>query len=135
GCRGNPGPAGSGAVLQLPDGRRVEVARSLGRGTNNLAELTAIRIVLEVLDQLSIPGDATVAVLTDSSYSHGVLCKGWKAKKNTELILGIRAMLKQHPGVTLYWVAGHVGTAGNERADALANMGVAGTSVVKGLEA
>lgn len=47
-CRGNPGPAGSGAALVNEDGHVVaEVMRFLGPGTNNVAEYTALVIGLE----------------------------------------------------------------------------------------
>jgi ribonuclease HI len=128
GCRGNPGPAGSGVRAELADGRVAEVSRSLGRGTNNIAELTAIAIALDLLDEADVPADAPVAVFSDSDYANGVLTRGWKAKKNTELILGLRERLKARPGVEIVWVAGHAGIAGNERADALATQGVGGRS-------
>ena len=48
GARGNPGPAGSGAVLLDEDGRViVELWRSLGHATNNVAEYTGLIIGLE----------------------------------------------------------------------------------------
>ncbi|MCB9677285.1 MAG: reverse transcriptase-like protein [Alphaproteobacteria bacterium] len=131
GCSGNPGPAGSGVYARFADGRWAEVSKSLGRGTNNIAELTAIDIALDLLDEADLPADAPVVVFSDSDYANGVLTKGWKAKKNTELILGLRAKLKARPGVDLQWVAGHVGVEGNERADRLANAGVAGRSDVR----
>lgn len=131
GCKGNPGPAGSGVSLRLPDGRRAEAAVALGQGTNNVAELTAVAAALDLLDEASIAADAPVALLTDSQYVHGVLAKGWKAKANRELILPLRARLQARPGVVLHWVAGHVGVAGNERADALAGEGIAGRSFVR----
>jgi len=47
-CRGNPGPAGSGAALVSEDGHVIaETMRHLGRGTNNVAEYTALIIGLE----------------------------------------------------------------------------------------
>jgi ribonuclease HI len=133
-CRGNPGPAGSGARVQLPDGRIAEASRALGQATNNIAELTAVGLALDLLDEAGHPTDAPVALLTDSKYTHGVLVQGWKAKANRDLILGLRGRLAGRPGVRLYWVAGHVGVAGNERADTLANAGVGGTSAVRWLD-
>ena len=129
-CQGNPGPAGSGVVVELPEGRRLEGCRSLGQGTNNVAELSAVELALDVLDQEGVQPDQAVAVLSDSDYTHGVLCKGWKAKANQELIRSLRARLSERPGVTIHWVAGHVGLPGNERADALANEGVRGQTRV-----
>ena len=130
-CRGNPGPAGSGVLLMLPDGRVAEAARDLGRGTNNIAELTAIGMALELLDEAGVPADAPVRIHTDSSYGIGVLVKGWKAKKNTDLILGLRQQLTGRPGVELAWVKGHAGIAGNERADQLAVEGSRGNTWVR----
>ena len=130
-CRGNPGPAGSGVVIRLTDGRTVEGCRSVGQATNNVAELTAIGLALDMLESLEVPADHGVALLTDSDYSHGVLCRGWKAKANRELILGLRERLSQRPGLAIHWIAGHTGVEGNERADALANLGVAGQSWVR----
>jgi ribonuclease HI len=127
-CKGNPGPAGSGAVVVLPDGRRAETALALGRATNNVAELTAIGLALDLLDEANVPPDAPAVVFTDSSYAHGVLTKGWKAKANTELILALRGRLRRRPALVIQWVAGHVGVEGNERADVLANRGVSGLS-------
>jgi ribonuclease HI len=47
-CRGNPGPAGSGAALVNEEGHVVaEAVRYLGHGTNNVAEYTALIIGLE----------------------------------------------------------------------------------------
>ena len=130
GCRGNPGPAGSGVYAEFPDGRAVEACRSLGRGTNNIAELTAIDMAMDLLDEAGVAADAPVVLFSDSDYANGVLTRGWKAKKNTELILGLRDKLKGRPGVSLEWVAGHVGIAGNEKADQLATAGVGGRSNV-----
>ena len=125
-CKGNPGPAGAGAVVRLPDGRVLERAVALGRATNNVGELTAIGVAMDLLDEADVPLDAEVHVLTDSKYSNGVLVLGWKAKANRELIADVKARLaRRKPSV--HWIAGHVGITDNERADALANRGVDGS--------
>jgi ribonuclease HI len=125
-CKGNPGPAGSGVVVVLPDGRRAEASRALGVATNNVAELTAIGMALELLDGAAFSALDPAVVYTDSSYARGVLVQGWKAKANVELITDLKARLRRRPSLRIEWVAGHVGLADNERADALANRGVAG---------
>ncbi|MEM1022856.1 MAG: ribonuclease H [Myxococcota bacterium] len=124
-CHGNPGPAGSGALLRFPDGREWRAARALGQATNNIAELTAIGLALDMLDE-GAP-DSPAVVWTDSSYAIGVLRKGWKAKANTELVSELRGRLAGRP-VELRWVKGHAGTEGNEAADELANRGARGES-------
>ena len=116
-CKGNPGPAGSGAYLKLPDGRVAEASLALGKATNNIAELKAIDLALGLLTKAKVPMDTEVALFTDSSYSNGVLTRGWKAKANQALIQGIKEALAKRPQVTIYWIAGHVGVDGNERAD------------------
>jgi len=120
-CKGNPGPAGSGCVVKLPDGTHHEAHRALGKGTNNVGELTAIGMALDILTQQAFTGP--IHVLTDSKYSVGVLTMGWKAKANKELIADVKAKVKLSKA-KLHWIAGHVGIAENERADTLANLGV-----------
>ncbi|MCB9744713.1 MAG: reverse transcriptase-like protein [Alphaproteobacteria bacterium] len=122
-CKGNPGPSGAGAVVKLADGRVLEASRSCGIATNNVGELTAIGMAMELLAQAEVPKDAPVALFTDSQYAQGVLVKGWKAKANTALILRLRAQLAEWPGLQVNWIAGHVGIPENERADRLAVMG------------
>ena len=47
-ARGNPGPAGAGAVLLDEDGHVIaELTKFLGVATNNVAEYTAFIIGLE----------------------------------------------------------------------------------------
>ena len=135
GCRGNPGPAGSGVWITFGDGRTAAAAKSLGRATNNVAELTAVGLACTLLDEAGLPADAPVALLSDSKYTKGVLVDGWKAKANRELILGVRAQLAARPGVTFHWVAGHSGVPGNERADQLATDGVGGQTFVRWTDA
>ena len=122
-CRGNPGPAGAGAVVKLPDGQVLEHSLALGQATNNVGELTAIGMAMDLLDEAGFPADQQVEVLTDSQYSNGVLVLGWKAKANKELIARVKAKLAKRK-VRVHWIAGHVGIPENERADELANEGV-----------
>lgn len=118
-CSGNPGPAGLGVVV-LDGEDRAELSEFLGRGTNNIAELTAIRRAAERLEKHEKP----IRIYTDSKYSIGVLTLGWKAKKNPELVAGTRAALAKLCDVEIYYVPGHAGVALNERADELATSAV-----------
>jgi ribonuclease HI len=120
-CSGNPGPAGSGVVVIQPGGRIDEGFAFLGTSTNNVAELTAIQLALQVVP-LDVP---SLLVHTDSQYSIGVLTKGWKPKVNQELIAGIKALLKERPQVRIVYVPGHAGVPMNERADELAREAIA----------
>ncbi|MGM0558494.1 MAG: ribonuclease HI [Myxococcota bacterium] len=114
-CSGNPGPCGYGWLRR--DGSDYhEKCQYLGHGTNNIAELVAIKSALESVEDRSRP----VRIYSDSSYSIGVLVKGWKAKANRELILEIRDLIGEFSDLELRKVKGHSGHPLNERADHLA---------------
>lgn len=119
-CSYNPGPAGLGVVI-IDGATRRELSEYLGEGTNNIAELTAILRGLEEVPDRTRP----VVVYTDSQYSIDMLTKNYKAKKNGELILKLRAMTKQFPHLQFVKVLGHSGIAENERVDALATGAIA----------
>ncbi len=114
-CSGNPGPCGYGLLMRDGESYR-EINQYLGTGTNNIAELTAIKVALENVEDTSRP----VRIYTDSRYSIGVLVDGWKAKANRELILETRDLIAQFDDVQLLKVKGHAGHPLNERADDLA---------------
>jgi len=113
-CSGNPGPAGIGAVL-LWDDERLVLSEYLGRATNNIAELTAIERLVD-----KAPRGRPLHIYTDSTYSIGVLTRGWRAKKNQELVARVKAALAEHGDVALHHVRGHAGAELNELADQLA---------------
>lgn len=112
---GNPGPSGIGAVLRYGD-RKKEISEFIGNTTNNVAELKAVRAALCALKRRDLP----VRLHTDSSYVHGLLTMGWKARKNTELVEEIREIMKQFKDIRIIKVPGHKGVADNEQADLLA---------------
>jgi len=67
-ARGNPGPAGAGAVLLDADGHIVvELTKALGHATNNVAEYTALIIGLEEaqrrgVDEIDVRMDSKLVV-------------------------------------------------------------------------
>ncbi len=130
-CKGNPGPGGWGAVL-VANGHVKELFGGEANTTNNRMELTA---VIEALRALKRP--CKVQVWTDSQYVQKGISewiRGWKARgwktaekkpvKNADLWQALDAAAAEHD-VSWHWVRGHNGHPGNERADALANRGVA----------
>ena len=114
-CGGNPGPAGIGVVLRCGD-RRKEISEYLGEGTNNIAELLAVKRALESIRDRK----RTVYLYSDSSYVLGLLGSGWKARANRELVEELRALRTRFADLRLVKVPGHAGVPENERADALA---------------
>ena len=54
-CKGNPGPAGSGVALRLPGGKMLTRSEYLGHATNNVAELTALSLAMEMASEEGFP--------------------------------------------------------------------------------
>ena len=131
-CSGNPGPGGWGAVLSY-DGHEKEIyGGEPTQTTNNRMELMA---AIQALESLTRP--VAVRLHTDSTYvrsgitswlaswkRNGWLTKSKQPVKNADLWQRLEAAVRQHQ-VQWLWVKGHNGNEGNERADALANRGVA----------
>ena len=80
GSRGNPGPAGSGAVVINGDTGEVliEVAKFIGTATNNVAEYTALMAGLSQALQLN--SEANILVRMDSKLVIEQMTGSWKIK-------------------------------------------------------
>ena len=117
GARGNPGPAGIGAVVTQPDGTVLaEVAEGIGWATNNVAEY---RAVIAGLERAKALGARRVRVRADSLLLVQQLRGVWKVKN-----AGLQPLRDE----ALRLVAGfdrvvfeHVPRGRNRAADALAN--------------
>ena len=130
-CSGNPGPGGWGALLLYGEHEK-EITGGEFETTNNRMELMA---AIEALNVLKRP--CKVHLYTDSTYvKNGITewIEGWKAKgwktaakkpvKNADLWQALDAAAGRHD-IDWRWVKGHAGNPENERADALANQGMA----------
>jgi len=83
GSRGNPGPAGSGAIIRNEEGETVgTVSEFLGVATNNVAEYTAVLRALETLAAMleSKAKNAEVHVHMDSMLVVKQMTGEWKLK-------------------------------------------------------
>ena len=129
-CKGNPGPGGWGALLQL-DGREKELCGGEPETTNNRMELTAVIRALEALKR-----PCAVDLYTDSQYVQKGISewvvnwkrRGWKTAdrkpvKNVDLWLELDSLAAGH-SIHWHWVRGHAGHPENERADQRANRGI-----------
>ena len=130
-CKGNPGKGGWGVLMRYGSHEK-ELFGGEAHTTNNRMELTAI---IQGLAALKRP--CAVVIYTDSQYGkngmekwiHGWKKNGWKTAskqpvKNEDLWQQLDRLAAQHQ-IQWQWVRGHAGHAENERADALANQGVA----------
>jgi probable phosphoglycerate mutase len=119
GSRGNPGPAGYGAVVVDAETGEVlaEVAESIGRATNNVAEYRGLVAGLRAAAQLS-PG-AAVEVRMDSKLVVEQMSGRWQIKHADmkPLAQAARDAARALGPVTYQWVP----RARNQRADRLAN--------------
>jgi ribonuclease HI len=130
-CKGNPGPGGWGVMLSYKG-----IVKELFGGdpdtTNNRMELMA---AIQALETLSKP--CSVKLNIDSKYVlQGITewmsnwkKRGWKTAsktpvKNEDLWRRLDTAIQRHD-IEWIWVKGHSGDKNNDRADELANLGIA----------
>jgi ribonuclease HI len=119
-ARGNPGPAGCGAVIYDENGVVVkQLSRYLGHTTNNVAEYEGLLMGLEALLQL---GRKHIVVQSDSELLVRQLNGQYRVKDEKLKVLFERAMtlLRQFDSYRIL----HVGRELNKLADRLANQGI-----------
>jgi ribonuclease HI len=120
-ARGNPGPAGAGAVLRDPsDGRIVsEIATFLGTRTNNYAEWTAVALALE---EALLQGATQVDLRMDSELVARQITGRYRVKHADLKPIHARVMelLSRFDGYTV----GHVPRELNKEADRLSNVAI-----------
>ena len=129
-CKGNPGPGGWG-VLILLENEQIELSGGSKETTNNQMELTAVIKALNFFEK-----KIKVDLYTDSKYvMDGITdyikkwkINGWqtankKSVKNMNLWKILDELNNLHD-INWNWVKGHSGNPENEKADALANLGI-----------
>jgi broad specificity phosphatase PhoE/ribonuclease HI len=127
GSRGNPGPAGYGALVRDAETGRVlaERAASVGRATNNVAEYGGLVAGLQAA--LDLDPTARVEVRMDSKLVVEQMSGRWKIKHPDmqQLALQAQKIARQLADVRYTWVP----RAQNGAADALANSAMDGRPV------
>lgn len=126
-CSGNPGRGGWASIILSPKGSVKEIGGSQNTTTNNKMELTAVIETLRILKPRS-----ELILLTDSSYVLNGITKwiyGWKKNNwrsssgeevaNKELWQDLYEVSRNHK-IDWRYCRGHIGIAGNERADEIA---------------
>ena len=126
GSRGNPGPAGYGALVRdAATGQLLaERAASVGRATNNVAEYGGLIAGLSAAVDLD-PGE--VEVRMDSKLVIEQMAGRWKIKHPSMKPLALRASALRPARVRWTWVP----RAENKRADALVNAALDGAPVTR----
>ncbi len=125
GSRGNPGPAGYGAVVLSADRSSVlaEAKQAIGRATNNVAEY---RGLIAGLDHALELGATEAAVFLDSKLLVEQMSRRWKVKHPDLIALHAqaRALASRFERVSYTWVPrernAHADRLANEAMDAAA---------------
>lgn len=100
-------------------GLKKEYHHDLGPGTNNQAEILAIKMGLEKI--VKDRSKANVTVYSDSAYAIGCLTNSsWNPKVNKEIIASTKKLMVQFASVQILKVKGHSSHIGNDAADTLA---------------
>ena len=120
-ARGNPGPAGAGAILRdAADGRVVaEIATFLGVRTNNYAEWTAVALAL---GEALLQGAQQVDLRMDSELVARQISGRYRVKHPDlkPIHAQVMAMLARFTAYTV----GHVPRELNKDADRLSNVAI-----------
>jgi ribonuclease HI len=116
--RGNPGPASYAVVLRDPEGKIVlELAKNIGRETNNVAEYFAL---LAALDYATMHGIGSLRIRSDSELLVRQMQGVYKVKSPDLKPLQERAAKLARQ--LQYFAIEHVRRELNKDADALANV-------------
>lgn len=140
----NPGLGGWGVAVYR-DGIEIDSAHGGEvEATNNQMELTALLVAIGKAADMCWNGGPGVTIWCDSQYCvkgvnewrHGWKSKGWqrggenaepknRVLMNADLWMAIDDAIPEHPDtkIKVRWCKGHIGIAGNERADELAEIG------------
>ena len=129
-CRGNPGPGGWGALLNYK-GKIKELYGAEKLTTNNRMELMAAIQALELLTKpcsVQLNSDSIYVLKGITDWMPNWKKRGWKTAskspvKNEDLWRRLDIAIAKHT-IEWKWVKGHSGDIGNDKADALANLGI-----------
>jgi ribonuclease HI len=125
-ARGNPGPASYAVVIRDPSGKIIlELAKKLGRDTNNVAEYYAL---LAALDYATTHGISALRIRSDSELLVRQMQGRYKVKSPDLKPLHERAA--KMTKLLSYFAIEHVRREMNSEADALANRALDSGSVL-----
>ncbi|VDI57503.1 Hypothetical predicted protein [Mytilus galloprovincialis] len=120
-CLGNPGPCGAGAIIYINDKEEKLKRPVSNKGSILLAELIAIKMVLDYIESFSKEQINTLTLFSDSQTALGILTLNWKSDSYHQTINEIKGKIKnlnEHGFlINLNWTPGHANIKGNDEAD------------------
>ncbi len=134
-CSGNPGPGGWGSIVCLSSQASQELWELGGyqaKTTNNQMELTAaieaLRSIASIDGAVKLCTDSTYVIQGITQWVWGWLRKNWKTAEGNEVsnrplwekLFELSSQRKNENQISWHYVRGHIGIAGNERADEIA---------------
>lgn len=136
GARGNPGPAGAGAVITDAESGQVlkELHLALGRATNNFAEYSAVGLALEGLKKLvpeKLRKDTEVEIRMDSELVARQLGNKYEIREETLFPLFIKVrnlMVSSFPKTSFV----HIPREKNKHADRMSNIAMDASEKMNG---
>ena len=127
GSRLDDGYAGAGYTTLVPGYEEEGHSDHLGRCDNNEAEMEAIaRTIRRLLARHKEGWRGRAILFSDSAGCLGYLLLGWSSEVRPALARETRRLYHRATGLftlRLYWIRGHAGIEGNEKADVLAGAG------------
>jgi ribonuclease HI len=129
-AKGNPGPGGWGAIVVTPARHVTELGGGSPHTTNNKMELSGaiagLRHVAGQRGPIAVYTDSTYVIQGITQWVWGWRKRGWKTAQggdvlNRDLWEALFDVVTARPrgDIEWHWVRGHIGTPGNERADAI----------------
>ncbi|XP_063417880.1 ribonuclease H-like [Mytilus trossulus] len=122
-CMGNPGPCtcGAGAIIYNNEEEETIQYPVSNRGSILLAELVAIKLVLEKIDNYNYRNVKQLNIYSDSQSAIGIITLNWKSEnyhKTIQEIKNRKIKLEQKGfSINIIWTPGHSDIEGNEQAD------------------
>jgi ribonuclease HI len=111
---GNPGDSGIGIVIYKDKEEIVRESRYIGQQTNNVAEYTALLVLLEMLEKHGIK---QIKIFSDSELMVKQMSGEYKIKNDALRILAVKA---QSHRKKIKFTLEHIRREGNAEADDLA---------------
>lgn len=118
--KGNPGPAGAGAVAYLDDKILFEIHQDLGVQTNNYAEYKALLLgIEEIFKYIKDTNNYTLEIFLDSELVVKQIRGEYKIKNNIlkNLNENVKSLLKNFNSFNIQ----HIPREKNQKADQLAS--------------